>query len=118
VTESTVAFENRPFVPTTGTRWYRATFLPGEPRSAGIGLDAPNRHVGLFQVDIFEPKGGGDGAARIEAERIAACYKRGTTLTYSPASVFCEKAYRTVAHEDGPWFVISVRVQWRADVAN
>lgn len=116
---SLVAWENQKFTPSPGTRYYRATFLPGIPRAAAIGEAAANRHVGLFQVDIFDPIGKGDGATALEAERIAACYKRGTVLVYSGVSVIIEKAYVVRPSQDDPaWYRQIVRVEWRADVAN
>lgn len=76
-----VAMENKAFN-NKAARWYRATFLPGIPRSAGIG-EAPLRHVGIFQIDVFEPAGADHIAATTEAERIASAFKRGLSLLYS-----------------------------------
>ncbi|MBL8967954.1 MAG: hypothetical protein JNG85_13180 [Spirochaetaceae bacterium] len=119
IAASLVAWENVKFTPVAGTRYYRATFLPGTPRAAAIGSDAPNRHVGLFQVDIFDPVGRGDNATAAEAERIAACYKRGTVLTYSGVTVRAERSWVSRVPQDDPaWYRQSVRVEWRADVPN
>jgi hypothetical protein len=53
-----------------------------------------------------------------EAERIIACYKRGTVLTYTGVSLMCERAYRLPANQEEDWFVIPVIVEYRADTAN
>ncbi len=118
ISSSSVAWENKDFNPASA-RWYRVAFLPGEPRAAAIGTDAQNRHVGIFQIDIMSPTGAGDVPAQTEAERIAACYKRGTVLTSSGVSVIIDKAYRMPGDSSDPaWYRIPVRVQWRADVDN
>jgi hypothetical protein len=116
---ASVAWENKKFTPGSA-RWYRASFLPGQPRAAGIGEVAPNRHVGVFQVDTFDPPDKGDGPTTTEAERIAKAFARGTILTYSGVSVFIEGAYvsRIGVQPDPAWFQVPVKVFWRADVSN
>ena len=115
---ASVAWENKNFTPTVGTRWYRATFLPGISVAAAIGDGAQNRHVGVFQVDVIDQKDTGDMLAQTEAERIITCYKRGTVLTYSGVSVRVERSYRLAANQEDEWFVIPVIIEYRADVAN
>lgn len=114
---ASIAWENKAFTPTTGTRYYRATFLPGIPRSAGIGL-APMRHVGVFAVDIFEPAGRDHVAVTTEAERIVAAFQRGLALSYSGLVVHIDRSYvaRIGAQPDPAWFQVPVRIEWRADV--
>lgn len=113
-----VALENAKFTP-PADRYWRIFFLPGVPRAAAIGSDAPNRHVGLLQIDIMDPKDKQDGATAQEADRIAAAYKRGTVLTHNGVSVVCEKAYAVRPMQDDPArFRMIVRIEWRADVSN
>ncbi len=116
---SSVAWEGKKFTPVHGTRYYRATFLPGEPSQAELGDAGRNRHYGLFQIDVFEPANTGDAGAAAEAERIAAAYCRGTVLENSGVSVKCIKSYRTPGDSSDPaWFMVSAIVQWQADVGN
>jgi hypothetical protein len=117
---SSVAWENLPFTPTAGTRWYDAHVMTGKPLAAAISEAAANRHVGVFHVNVYDPAGTGEGAAAAEAERIAACFKRGTVLTYSGVSVHIERAYieRGLPQADPAWFQVPVVIEWRADVAN
>lgn len=117
---SSVAWENLKFTPATGTRWYDAHVMTGKPMAAAISEAAPNRHVGVFHVNVYDPAGSGEGAAYAEAERIAACFKRGTVLTYSGVSVHIERAYieRGLPQADPAWFQVPVVIEWRADVSN
>jgi len=120
VASTSVAWENRAFTPTPGTRWYDAHVMTGKPSSVALSSDAANRHVGVFHVNVYDPPGGGDGAATAEAERIAACFKRGTVLTYSGVTVHIVSAHieRGLPQADPAWFQVPVVIEWRADVAN
>lgn len=118
LTVAQVAWENKKFIPTVGTAWYRATFLPGEQRAAAIGTDSANRNLGVFQIDVIYPKDAGDITCQAEAERIATCYKRDTVLTYSSTLVRCERAYRGPAIQEDDWYRIPVFVEYRSDTTN
>lgn len=117
---ASVAWENRAFTPTPGARWYDAHVLTGKPVAVALSADADNRHVGIFHVNVFDPAGAGDGATTAEAERIAACFKRGTVLTYSGVTVNIVSAHieRGLPQADPAWFQVPVVIEWRADVAN
>lgn len=114
------AWENFPFTPAAGMAWYRATFLPGTPYPTGFGVDAKNRHPGIFQIDCFFPRDAGDGTAIAEAERIITYFKRGTRITCSGVITTCEKAFRLPGYQDPDpqWYAVPVRVQYWADIAN
>lgn len=80
ISSSLVAWPNIDFTPPSTGLWYEVAFLPGEPRSAGLGMDAPNRYVGIFQVTVCATHGIGEGTVVSEAERIVTAYKRGTVI--------------------------------------
>jgi len=114
---SSVEWRNRKYPRTPGVRYYRATFLPGIPEPAAASQYAPDRHTGLFQVDVFEPADTGEETAIAEAERIAACYARGTALSYGGVTVQVTKSYRSTGDSSDPaWFMVSAVIAWRADV--
>ena len=118
VSASSIAWPNVSFTPTAGVRWYRATMIPGIPTAPELMTTGANRHIGIFQIDIFEPVGNGDGPAIEEGERIAACFKRGTALTESGVVVTIEKAYLSTPIEEESWYHVPVQIRYRADVAN
>lgn len=119
VPSASVAFENIAFTPTPGTRWYRTTFLPGMPVPYEMGAAPRGFHVGLFQVDIFDPPGQGDGVTQEEADRIAANFHSGLQLTNSGVVVQVTNAWavRIPNQPDPEWYQMSVRIQWSADLA-
>lgn len=120
IASTLISWPNAPFTPPASGLWYEAHFLPGEPRAAGIGQSAANRHTGLLQVTINAFPNVGEGTANTEAERIIACFKRGTTLTYSGQTVVIDKAWRCPGYESSEpaFYQVPVRIQYRADVAN
>jgi hypothetical protein len=106
--------------PAAATLWYRPTFMPGEPWAVELMENGRNRHVGLYQIDVFSKLGEGEGVANGYADAIVAAFKRGTVLTYGTTSVVIEKAWRETGRPDPevPYWHIPVRVRWRADLAN
>lgn len=108
------------FTPPSSGLWYEPFFLPGEVDAAGIGEQAPNRHVGIFQVVIHGPKGKGTKATDDEGERLRKCYPRGQALVYSGVVVQIVRSwvYRPSDQDDPAWFKQILRVEWSSDVAN
>lgn len=119
ISGSRIAWPGKAFDPGT-TAWYRASFTPTEqPVMAEVGLSARVRHRGVFQIDVYYPKGNyGDGALRQEAERIAAAYKAGTSLSSSGVYTRIESAAAGRTKEEEAWLSVAVQVWWRADVGN
>lgn len=120
VSASLVAWPNITFVPPATGMWYEVAYLPGESRASGIGADAQNRIVGIFQITVFSKTEIGEGTAITEAERIVACYKRGTVLTYSGTTVRIKRAWRGPAFvsTEPACFQVPVTISFWADVAN
>jgi hypothetical protein len=120
ISTTKIAWPNINFTtPTTGL-WYIPSFLPGIPSAAALGVDAPNRHVGLFQVIVCAASGQGEGAAVTEAERLVSLLKRGTLITQNGVVGTIRRAYRTQGFpstEPECWQV-PVREEYWADVAN
>lgn len=117
---SAIAWPNASFEPTADTTWYRTTYMPGEPYAIEVMEGGRNRHVGLYQIDVFAKLGVGEGAASDLADTVVGYFKRGTVLIYGTVSVVIEKAWREQGRADPelPYWHIPVRVRWRADMSN
>lgn len=110
-----IAWENASFVPTAGETYLEATLLPGEvvmPEMTGT----LRREIGIFQVTVCIPVGGGTGAAEAVAEQIIALFPRGTSLTYNGISATIEKAWRSVGAPVGAWYRLPVSVRYWSNV--
>ena len=75
-----VAWPNVDFTP-PASGYLRATHLPADTRQASLGDAGLNRHIGIFQVDVFLAEGGGETAVKDIAGAVIAHFKRGTVLT-------------------------------------
>lgn len=110
-----VAYENQPFTPVTGTTYLRATCLPAATDSQD--LEGAHRvYLGVFQVSVYAPLNTGPGAAAGIADELAALFVNNARLTvsglivqqFSPAAVA-----PAIPLEDR--YVIPVSFRYRAD---
>ena len=111
------AWENVVFTPPTdGTAYQAADLLPAAPDNPTLG-DGFYRELGLMQITLSYPIGGGSGAVYSKAEAIRAWFPRGLSLTSGGITVHIT---RTPAI--GPKlpsldrFVLPVSVRWYTDV--
>ena len=114
---SRVEWPNRSFDPNAAaTPWYRPTVLQGIPEAAALGSDAPDRHVGVFQVSGFFPKNLGDGSARTWASTVLTEFPRGGSSTYGTVTLLFEKSYLVPAIVEETFYHVIVRVEYRTDL--
>lgn len=73
------AHENMKFTPKDGTPYQRVDFLPAEPENPTI--DDFRRFLGVMQVTLLYPIGGGVGTAMERAEAIRAHFPRRLSLS-------------------------------------
>jgi hypothetical protein len=72
VTGPDYAWENTPYVPTTGTPYVQVTLLPATPLNPEIGPAYTEQ--GLFQASGFYPKDAGPAAITAWAEQVRAAF--------------------------------------------
>ena len=102
------SWENREFTPPTGTEWIRETLLPSdESVSASDTITA----IGTMQYDVFWPFGGGTEGAETLADAIKAAFEPNTTIS-THAHVY--RAERLAGRVDDNWYIIPVRLTYRA----
>lgn len=112
----TIAMPNRAFTPPTSAptaKWLRATFLPADTETLGLGADDDNKHYGYLQIDVFH----GQGAGALAPARIAAAavtyFARGSKFTRDGITVeIIKQPYRMAALKDDPWLMIPVRIAY------
>lgn len=101
------SWENRGFQPPSGADWVRETYLPGgEWQSASDALTC----VGLVQYDLFTPADSGTEAIEDLADAIKSAFRPPQSLS----GVVIERAERLPGRVDGPWYMVPVRIGWRA----
>lgn len=80
LTENDIAWSNYPFRPDPEKNSLRTTLMPGIGGAMTLGPNCFVRHVGIYQVSIYTPKGIGIGAAEQLADGIINAFPLGMTL--------------------------------------
>lgn len=101
-----------------GTPWQKTTLLPADTEAAGVGVDARNRHDGVYQISLFYPSGKGLGAVLAQADAIASWFKRGTSLDKNTTSIEVTAVLRGPAIPDAEWVMVPVSIQYFAHALN
>lgn len=118
-----VAWPNVAFAPPADAQGKPAPFLrvndiPAPTRGLSIADTGTNEYVGLFQVDVMWPHGGGVSAAKETAGAIVAHMKRGTRLDRQSVRVDVTQASVGPVISDDPRIMIPVTITYRALVKN
>jgi hypothetical protein len=79
----TIARQNVPFEPTTGTSFVKADLIPTSRRPAVRGLNPQQRYDGLYSLLICTPEGFGPGAGYDVADLLLARFEATTDITYT-----------------------------------
>lgn len=103
------AYENAPYVPTTGTAWQRVNIVHADPRPLEQGGKL-HEEPGFLQVTLFYPPNTGPAAAEARAELIRSTFKHGSQFTASGVTVTVSNTPSIVPIPEEDWFALSVRV--------
>lgn len=97
----------------------RATFAPLATAEGGqqIGVDAPIREEGTFQIGVVHPVADGPAAVRSTADRLTAAFRRGVHMTaYAGGQTFSVRVVavsRGALLEGDGLLSTVVNVSWR-----
>jgi hypothetical protein len=86
-----VAWEARAFAAPVALH-LREKSLPAGNVAGALGVLAPNRFAGVYQVEAVGPGGRGSGEVRALADAVAAHFARGTKLAVGPDELTIERA--------------------------
>lgn len=113
-----VAYPNVTFTP-PAAGYLRATHVPNTANQVTLGTSGKNRHLGIFQVDVFLPINGGISTPMEKAGAVAAHFKRGTTLTRDGISIRIVRPPEIrPALQSAPYLQVPVIIRYQADAAN
>lgn len=112
-----IAYENVPFNPTTGTPFLKTQFIPTLRRPAVRGLNPQQRYQGVFSVTVYTPEGNGPGSAEGYVNTIVDAFEATTDISYTNPStetivVSIDYAERQLALMDSPWFYVPIDIGW------
>lgn len=113
-----VAWPNVDFTP-PAAGYLRAQHFPNTTNQVNLGDTGKNRHIGLFQVDVFWPVGTGEIAPKERAALVAAHFKRGTQITQDNLIIRVIQPPTVSGAITGDAFVqIPVFIQYQVDASN
>ena len=114
----TIALPNIAFVPpdvTETAQYLRATFMPVPSVALGVSFTDTNQHYGIFQLDVFCGKGGGEMNAARTVSAAIAWFRRGSVLARSGFNVqIIKQPYRGPLIKSDPWMMIPVSIPYTA----
>lgn len=112
----TIAMPNKDFTPpavSKTAKWLRATVLPADTETLGVGSDDTNKHYGYLQLDVFHGQGAGELAPLRIAAAAISYFSRGSKFTRDGITVeIIKQPYRSQAMKSDPWVMIPTRIAY------
>ena len=109
-----VAWENAPFTPVSGTVYLKEYYLPATTTGIGVADDSSSQFIGVYQVSIHANSGDYKLEAQTLADNITAHFARGTMLDYEDQKVRIEVSSIANALQEGDRYMIPVSINWRS----
>jgi len=111
-----LAWQNVPFTPVTGTPYAACFLMPATPDNPTLG-DGFYREQGLLQVSLFYPLQAGPQTAETRASLIRATFKRGTAMTSGSVKVLIDRTPEIgQGRVDDDRWMIPVKIRWSAGI--
>lgn len=108
----TIARQNIPFEPTTGTSYVKADMIPTSRRAAVRGLNPQKRYDGIYSILVCTPEGLGAGAGYDIADLLLARFDAATDITYNGFIVSIDYSEVRTSFLDSPFYCTPITVGW------
>ena len=108
----TIARQNVPFEPTTGTSYVKADMIPTSRRPAVRGLNPQQRYDGLYSLLICTPEGLGPGAGYDIADLLLARFEATTDISNSGLTISVDYSEVRTSFLDSPFYCTPITVAW------
>lgn len=108
----TIARQNVPFEPTTGTSYVKADMIPTSRRAAVRGLNPQQRYDGLYSLLICTPEGLGPGAGYDIADLLLARFNAATDISFSGLIISVDYSEVRTSFLDSPFYCTPVTIAW------
>jgi hypothetical protein len=110
------AYENKDYVPVTGTPYQRVNLMPAQPDNSTMGQTF-YREQGIFQVMLCYPNNQTTLAVQTRAEAIRTLFKRGTTLEQSGLKVHIINTPKIgIGFHDQDRYCIPITIYYLVDI--
>ncbi len=108
----TIARQNVPFEPTTGTSFVKADMIPTSRRPAVRGLNPQQRYDGLYSLLICTPEGLGPGAGYDIADLLLARFEATTDISNAGLIISVDYSEVRTSFLDSPFYCTPITVAW------
>lgn len=109
-----IAWQNKPFTPVTGTAYLRAFLLPATTNAPDLA-GSLRTYSGVFQINVVAPLNTGPGSAEGIAEELAALFVMNARLTNTVTVQQVTPCSIAPALQDDTNYTVPVSFQYRAD---
>lgn len=103
---------NSNYTPAVGKPWYRTTFLPAQPQPTSIGRNGYDMLNGLFQIDIFTPRGTRQTFAHQLTDLLVGEFERGSIVVDSANVINIQRSWSETNKEEPSWYHTMIMVSW------
>lgn len=108
-----VQWENRTYKPINGVLYLRVTNLSGNTIVSTIGTTtSTDETIGVYQIDIFAPLGGGKNESVTMGDMIADHFKRGTQMLYNGVQVEAKNVRINPGRSAHGWYHIPIDIEY------
>lgn len=108
----TIARQNVPFEPTTGTSYVKADLIPTSRRPAVRGLNPQQRYEGIYNILVCTPEGLGPGAGYDIADLLLARFNATTDISFNGYIVSIDYAEVRTSFLDSPFYCTPITISW------
>ena len=108
----TIARQNVPFEPTTGTSYVKADMIPTSRRPAVRGLNPQQRYDGLYSILICTPEGLGPGAGYDIADLLLDRFNATTDISNAGLTISVDYSEVRTSFLDSPFYCTPITVAW------
>jgi hypothetical protein len=108
----TIARQNVPFEPTTGTSYVKADMIPTSRRPAVRGLNPQQRYDGLYSLLICTPEGLGPGAGYDIADLLLDRFNATTDISNAGLTISVDYSEVRTSFLDSPFYCTPVTIAW------
>ena len=108
----TIARQNVPFEPTTGTTFVKANLVPTSRRPATRGLNPQQRYDGIYSILVCTPEGLGSGAGYDIADLLLDRFNATTDISNAGLIISVDYSEVRTSFLDSPFYCTPITVAW------
>ena len=107
-----VAWENKEYQPEQGQLYLQVNLLPADVKVAWLEHSALDENLGIYQLDVYAPMGGGKSESMTACDAIADSFA-GATVSYNGLDVIIKDISRGSGRREGAYYIVPIFISYR-----